>query len=140
MGKFLTFLAEQNEIGLGFEKATAKNVNRWLRENGMSGKFKAERFKPGKGQRSENFPDVYVDAKGGNGFFIECKQYSRANMINARFDLDGECSAKAEDDRYGGLADAMNESEQFGKFREFMTSGQKLLGGARPIDVYGGKV
>ena len=92
MGDFLRFLAEQNEVGRGVEKKTAKNVNRWLAENGLSGKFKAERFKPGEGQRSELFPDVLV--KGADGeFFVECKEYSRANMLNAQFDLDEECSA-----------------------------------------------
>jgi len=37
MKGFLEFLAEQNEIGLDFEKTTAKNVNRWLSENEMTG-------------------------------------------------------------------------------------------------------
>ena len=49
MGEFLQFISEQNEIGLAFEKTTAKNVNKWLSEKGMSGQFKASRFKPGKG-------------------------------------------------------------------------------------------
>lgn len=138
MGNFLRFISEQNEVGLAFEKTTAKNVNKWLAEHGMSGEFKASRFKPGKGQRSENFPDVYVESADG-GFFIECKQYSRANMLNARFDIDENCRAKAKDEKYKGLADAINGSDQFGRFREFMTSGQKALGGAKPIDVYAGK-
>ena len=138
MGDFIQFLAEQNEIGLGFEKATAKNVNRWLSKNGMAGKFKAERFKPGRGQRSENFPDVSVSSADGN-FFIECKQYSRANMLNTKFDLDEDCGAKAHDGLYSELAAQINGSDQFRRFRKFMTSGQKLLGGAKPIDVYLGK-
>ena len=70
MGGFLQFIYEQNAIGLAFEKTTAKNINRWLSENGMNGDFKASRFKPGPGQRSENFPDVYVERKNGGGFFV----------------------------------------------------------------------
>ena len=76
----------------------------------MSGKFRACRFKPAKGQRSENFPDVYVEQENGEGFFIECKQYSRANMINARFDLDESCEATAKDEKYAGIANAVNSS------------------------------
>ena len=110
MNGFLAFLAEQNEIGLDFEKATAKNVNRWLSENGMSDKFRAERFKPEPGQRSENFPDVLVSGKNCR-FFIECKQYSRANMINARFDFDEKCEAKASDEKYSGIAGRINRSD-----------------------------
>ena len=49
MGGFLQFITEQNAIGLAFEKTTAKNVNAWLSEHKMSGKFKASRFKPTKG-------------------------------------------------------------------------------------------
>ena len=110
MGEFLQFIAEQNAVGLAFEKTTAKNVNAWLSEHKMSGKFRASRFKPAKGQRSENFPDVYVERENGEGFFIECKQYSRANMINARFDLDESCEATAKDEKYAGIADAVNSS------------------------------
>jgi len=61
MSGFLQFISEQNAVGLAFEKTTARNVNRWLSENGMAGEFKASRFKPERGQRSENFPDVYVE-------------------------------------------------------------------------------
>lgn len=139
MGGFLQFISEQNAIGLAFEKTTAKNINRWLSENGMNSDFRASRFKPGPGQRSENFPDVYVERKNGEGFFVECKQYSRANMINARFDLGESCFVTAKDEKYSGIADAVNKSDQFGKFRTFMTSGQNALGGARPIDVYLGE-
>ncbi len=49
MGGFLQFITEQNAVGLAFEKTTAKTINKWLSENGMSGKFKASRFKPAKG-------------------------------------------------------------------------------------------
>lgn len=77
----------------------------------MADEFKASRFKPERGQRSENFPDVYVEQKDNAGFFIECKQYSRANMINARFDLDESCTVAAKDEKYAGLADEMNKSE-----------------------------
>lgn len=73
MGRFLQFILEQNAVGLAFEKTTAKNVNKWLSENGMDDEFKASRFKPAAGQRSEDFPDVYVRRKDGGGFFIECK-------------------------------------------------------------------
>lgn len=138
MGEFLRFLAEQNSVGLGFEKKTAKNVNAWLAKNGLDGEFQAERFKPGEGQRSELFPDVRVEGPDGD-FFVECKEYSRANMLNAQFDLDEKCSAVPDDEAYSGLAEQINGSEQFGRFRKFMTSKQGLLGGARPIDVYGGR-
>jgi hypothetical protein len=49
MGEFLQFLAEHNQVGLNFEKKTARNINKWLSENEMSEEFKASRFKPKKG-------------------------------------------------------------------------------------------
>lgn len=60
-------------------------------------------------------------------------------MINARFDLDETCSAAAKEEKYSGIADAVNGSDQFAKFKRFMTTEQKLLDGIRPIDVYSGK-
>jgi len=60
-------------------------------------------------------------------------------MLNARFEFGERCEAKACDKKYDGLADLINGSKQFEKFRGFMTSGQKLLGGARPLDIYDGK-
>ncbi len=60
-------------------------------------------------------------------------------MINARFDLDERCNVAAKDEQYAGIADTVNNSEKFGKFRQFMTSGQKLLNNIKPIDVYSGK-
>ena len=60
-------------------------------------------------------------------------------MINARFDLDESCKVTAKDGKYNGIADAVNNSDQFGKFKAFMTTEQKLLNGMKPIDVYSGK-
>ena len=39
-------------------------------------------------------------------------------MINARFDLDGSCEATAKDEKYAGIADAVNSSNQFEKFKD----------------------
>lgn len=139
MGEFLQFLAEHNQVGLNFEKKTAQNINKWLSENEMSEEFKASRFKPKKGQRSENFPDVYIQKKDGSGFFVECKEYSRANMINARFTINDDCSITTNNPNYKNLAILLSKSEQFNKFKKFMLSKQKLLDNKKPIDIYCGK-
>ena len=60
-------------------------------------------------------------------------------MINARFDLDESCDVAAKDEKYAGIANAVNKSDQFEKFKSFMTSGQKLLKNVKPIDVYFGR-
>lgn len=140
MGAFLQFLIEQNTVGLNFEKKTASNINKWLSENNLANEFKASRFKPKQGQRSENFPDVCITKKDGTNFFIECKQYSRANMLNIRFDLDDNCNAVAKDEKYSKIANIINESKPFKIFRKFMTSKQKILNNLKPIDIYNKKI
>lgn len=60
-------------------------------------------------------------------------------MINARFDIDERGNAAARDRKYAGIASIVNKSGQFRKFKSFMTTGQRLLSGAKPLDVYRGK-
>lgn len=144
---FGEFLAEANAVGSDFEQKTAKMINEWLKSNGLSKRFRAKRYQSVNESRDEDFSDIVIeDLSTGKSFFVECKNADRTNVLNLKLDISeggnlfaaGKNANEAER-KYSDLVHNMQECADFRKFWKFMTSGNSLIGGAKPTDYYFGE-
>lgn len=145
---FMDFVAEANRRGSAFERRVASMVQKWLASNGLSRKWKAYRYqtlKEDDGARAEDYSDVAVeDLRTGERFFVECKEFEAANVLNVRFDVgsDGSLSpvrgagrerlAGEDAEALAPLTSAILESDGFRSFVEFLNARTPLLRNLRP--------
>lgn len=151
---YTNYLLESNQAGQKLEAKIAKNVQKWLEEGGLAGKFKASHYQSSKSLkeddgRDEDYSDVLVQSleDPGQKIFIECKE-AKANFVTLQFDIneDGTITPVAgkarreldasEDSPARRLASLIQESEQFQSFLEFLEAGNDFLRGCKPKDFW----
>lgn len=148
----MSFLAEANAVGAGFEQKTADAVQAWLNAKDLAGRWKASRYqtlKEDDGSRDEDFSDVVVEEKRtGDRFFIECKEFERSNVLNLQFDIasDGRLSpvkgkkreklTETEEDSVSGLVEAIGGCQEYSDFITFLNERNRLLKGLKPADFW----
>lgn len=149
---FMSFLAEANRRGSAFEERVAGMVQRWLSANGLSRRWKAYRYQSLRedgGRRDEDFSDVAVEELGpGERFFVECKEFEAANVLNVRFDIGSDGSLfpvrgigrerlEGEDaEAMAPLTAAIRWSDGFREFVGFLNRRTQLLRNLRPADFW----
>ena len=158
MTSFLDFagimLCEANSAGQKFEAKIAKNVKKWILENGLQDRFEARHYQAKSSLkeddgRDEDYSDIEIQVNGSDEkIFIECKE-KKANFVTTQFDINEDGSVtpvagknrdkKIEDDATLKLVEMIQEDDGFQKFIEFLQLDNDLLGGMKPSELYFGK-
>lgn len=154
MTSFLDFagimMSEANSAGYKFEVKIAKNIKKWVLENGLSNKLESSHYqaknslKENDG-RDEDYSGVMIKMlESGEKIFIECKE-KKANFITPQFDINengivtpviGKCHEEAVDRASLRLTEMIQEDNGLQKFVEFLQLDNDLLDGMKPSELY----
>lgn len=119
----------------------------------MDNKFKAEKYQSlNENIKCEEFSDIIIkNLNEAPLFFIECKEYERANILNSKFNItsDGDITpvrgkektelSETELDLYSNLTKAIRQSEQFKQFIDFLNDDCIILKNKKPAEFWNNK-